>query len=227
MERPRRRPLARGRGTLTARRGRHPLVHAARQAGVADERVLAAIAAVPRADFVPPDRVADAERDVPVRIARGQVTTQPSLVARMVEALALSGADAVLEVGAALGYQTALLARLPGWVWAVERWPDLAAAARANLAHRRVANVDVVVADDTLGLPEAAPFDAVVVAAAFPAVPPPLVEQLAPDGRCVQPIGPGGSEEVVLFVRTGGGVERRRVISGAHFVKLYGRHGFR
>ena len=194
---------------------------------MADERVLAAIAAVPRAGFVPPAHVADADRDVPIPIARGQVTTQPSLVARMVEALALTGSERVLEVGAGLGYQTALLARLAGEVWALERWPELAAGARANLARHGVANAEVIVADGSLGWPAAGPLDAVVVAAAFPSVPPPLVEQLSEGGRLVQPIGPGGSEEVVLFVRTAEGLERRRVLTGAYFVKLHGRHGFR
>ena len=199
---------------------------AAARAGVRDERVLSAIAAVPRDRYVPSERADLADRDIPLPIPRGLVTTQPSLVARMVEALALRGGERVLEIGAGYGYQTALLARLAGRVWAVERWPDLAAAARANLARDAVANAEVVVGDGTLGLPEHAPYDGIVVAAAFPEVPPPLADQLAAGGRLVQPIGRGGRETVMLFVRTERGLERRATVSGAHFVRLVGRHAF-
>ena len=206
--------------------GEPPLVTAATRAGVRDERVLSAIAAVPRDRYVPSERADLADRDIPLPIPRGLVTTQPSLVARMVEALALRGGERVLEIGAGYGYQTALLARLAGRVWAVERWPDLAAAARANLARDEVANAEVVVGDGTLGLPAHAPYDGIVVAAAFPEVPPPLAEQLAPGGRLVQPIGRGGRETVMLFVHTPHGLERRATVSGAHFVRLVGRHAF-
>ena len=206
--------------------GEPPLVTAAARAGVRDERVLSAIAAVPRDRYVPSGRAHLADRDIPLPIPHGLVTTQPSLVARMVEALALDGGERVLEVGAGYGYQTALLAQLAGRVWAVERWPDLAAAARANLAGERVPNAEVVVGDGTLGLPEHAPYDGIIVAAAFPEVPPPLAEQLAPGGRLVQPIGRGGRERVMLFVQTPHGLERRATVSGAHFVRLVGRHAF-
>jgi protein-L-isoaspartate(D-aspartate) O-methyltransferase len=133
----------------------------------------------------------------------------------------------VLEVGAGLGYQAAVLARLAREVWSVERRPELAAAAAANLAAAGVENVHVVVGDGSVGLPEHAPYDAIVLAAAHPLVPPPLVRQLAPGGRLVQPIGPSGAEEVTLFRRGADGrLERVRVLIGASFVPLYGRHGF-
>ena len=193
---------------------------------VADARVLAAFRAVPRAAFVPSELVRAAYVDEPLPIPHRQVTTQPSLVARMVEALALGGRDRVLEVGSGYGFQTALLAYLADFVWSVERWADLAAAARENLARNGVENAEVVVGDGSEGLPGHAPFDAIVVSAAFPEVPPPLAAQLAPGGRLVQPIGSGGDEEVVLFERTDGGLERRRTITGARFVQLFGRHGF-
>jgi protein-L-isoaspartate(D-aspartate) O-methyltransferase len=202
------------------------LVRAALGAGVRDERVLGAIARVPRAGFVPAAHAGEADRDIPLPIPHGQVTTQPSLVAAMVEALALRGGERVLEVGAGYGWQTALLAHLAAHVDAVERWPDLAAAARDNLAAHGVANAEVAVGDGSLGLPERAPFDAIVVAAAFPRVPAPLAGQLGLGGRYVQPVGPGGREEVVRFVRTERGLERRGVVMHAHFVRLYGRHGF-
>jgi protein-L-isoaspartate(D-aspartate) O-methyltransferase len=207
--------------------GPHPLVHAARAVGVLDRRVLDAVAAVPRAAYVPVDRVAEANLDRPIPIGGGQVTTQPSLVAAMVEALALCGDERVLEVGAGFGYQTALLGRLAREVWALERRPELAAVARRNLAGRGVDNAHVVVRDGSQGLPDRAPFDAIIVAAAHPTVPPPLVTQLAVDGRLVQPIGPSGAEHVTLFRRDASGrLVRERSIIRAHFVALYGRYGF-
>jgi protein-L-isoaspartate(D-aspartate) O-methyltransferase len=200
------------------------LVEACRLGGVEDPRVLAAVAAVPRAGFVPPEHADRADVDVPVPIPHGQVTTQPSLVARMVEALTLSGSETVLEVGTGYGWQTAVLTRLAARVHSVERFPDLAETARANLAG--VENVDVVVGDGSEGLPEHAPYDAIVVSAAFPEVPAPLAEQLAEGGRLVQPIGSGGNDEVVLFERRGGELVPVRSVTLAYFVRLVGRHGF-
>jgi protein-L-isoaspartate(D-aspartate) O-methyltransferase len=202
------------------------LVTASRAAGVRDARLLEAIGAVPRADFVPTDLAAYAYRDTPLPIPHGQVTTQPSLVARMVEALELTPADLVLEIGTGFGWQTALLARLADQVWSVERWDDLARVAGANLERQGVENATVVVGDGSRGLPEHAPYDAILVAAAFPQVPAPLVEQLAERGQLVQPIGLGGADEVVLFEKQGGTLERKRLVTGAHFVRLYGEHGF-
>jgi protein-L-isoaspartate(D-aspartate) O-methyltransferase len=201
------------------------LVAAAREAGVRDERVLAAIAAVPRSEFVPAAYADRADVDAPVPIPHEQVTTQPSLVARMVEALALEGDERVLEIGTGYGWQTALLARLAWEVFSVERFPDLAETARVALAGRE--NVTVVVGDGSDGLPEHAPFDAILVAAAYPSVPDPLAEQLAEGGWLVQPIGPGGAEDVFLFEKRRGVLHRTRWITGAHFVRLHGRHGFR
>jgi protein-L-isoaspartate(D-aspartate) O-methyltransferase len=200
------------------------LVTASRAAGVQERRLLKAIEMVPRADFVPPDLAAYAYRDTPLPIPHEQVTTQPSLVARMVEALALSQSDRVLEIGTGFGWQTALLARLAGEVWSIERWEDIARTARTSL--QTIENAHVVVGDGTLGLPERAPYDAILVAAAFPTVPPPLAEQLANGGRLVQPIGSGGADEVILFEKRSGALERSRLVSGAHFVRLYGEHGF-
>jgi protein-L-isoaspartate(D-aspartate) O-methyltransferase len=145
----------------------------------------------------------------------------------MVEALGLKGTERVLEVGTGYGWQTALLARLAGQVVSIERFADLAAAARASLARLGIENADVVVGDGTDGLSDHAPFDAILVAAAFPTVPPPLVEQLAESGRLVQPIGPGGSDDVILFAKRGWELEKLRYVSGARFVPLRGRHGYR
>jgi protein-L-isoaspartate(D-aspartate) O-methyltransferase len=144
----------------------------------------------------------------------------------MIEALALSGTETVLEVGTGYGYQTALLASLARVVWSVELWPDMRAAAQASLRRTGVANANLVLGDGTRGLEDHAPFDAVIVAAAFPTVPLPLVEQLAEGGRLVQPIGPGGLEVVRLFEKHDGELVARRSVCGAHFVPLRGEHGY-
>jgi protein-L-isoaspartate(D-aspartate) O-methyltransferase len=202
------------------------LVAAARTFGVRDPRVIAAIRETPRAGFVPAALAARAYEDSPLPIGHGQVTTQPSLVAAMVEALDLGGDENVLEVGTGYGWQTALLACLAGTVWSVERFLDFAEEARANLARHGVANVTVVVGDGSAGLPEAGPFSAILVAAAFSRVPEPLAGQLEPGGRLVQPIGPGGNDQVVLFEQAAGGLVPRRTVTSAHFVRLVGAHGF-
>jgi protein-L-isoaspartate(D-aspartate) O-methyltransferase len=189
-----------------------------------DSRVLAAVGDVPRADFVPPELAPRAYVDEPLRIPHGQVTTQPSLVARMVEALGLGGDERVLEVGTGYGWQTALLARLAREVWSMERFPDVAETARGHLGD--APNVQVVTGDGSGGLPDHAPFDAIIVSAAFPRVPPPLADQLADEGRLVQPIGWGGAEDVAVFQKLGGELVRRHDVTPAHFVRLVGRHGF-
>ena len=195
-------------------------------AGVRDSRLLEAFRGVPRAGFVPPELVERAYLDRPLPIPHEQVTTQPSLSAKMIEALELTGSERVLEVGTGYGFQTALLSHLSGFVWSVERWPDVAETARENLARHGAGNVEVAAGDGTEGLPEHAPYDAILVSAAFPRVPPPLAEQLTSGGRLVQPVGPGGEEEAILFEKRGEDLVPRQNVTAAHFVRLYGAHGF-
>src|SRR5215211_438214 len=211
---------------LAAPRTPASLAAAARAAEVTDRRLLTAMAELPRAVFVPPRFARDAYVDEPVRITHRQVTTQPSLVAKMVEALRLEGDERVLEVGTGYGYQTALLSRLAREVWSVELWSDMTNMARESLAGQRITNAHLVVGDGTQGLPDRAPFGALIVSAAFPEVPEPLADQLIDGGRLVQPIGPGGHEDVVLFAKGKRGLRRLRSLTAARFVPLYGEHGY-
>jgi protein-L-isoaspartate(D-aspartate) O-methyltransferase len=201
------------------------LVRILRTGGIGDRRVLAAFRAVPRAGFVSPAAAGHAYLDVPIRIPHGQVTTQPSLIAAMVAALGLTGGERVLEVGTGLGFQTAILAMLARRVVSVERFADLAEQARANLAAAGLGRAMVVVGDGTLGVPEHAPYQAIVIAAASPRVPAPLVEQLAHGGRLVHPLGPGGHEQVTAFHKEADRLIADTQLTLAQFVPLVGAHG--
>jgi protein-L-isoaspartate(D-aspartate) O-methyltransferase len=178
----------------------------ARAAGVRDERVLAALSTVDRARFAPSDAGWRVGRDAPVPLPCDQTTSQPSLVALMVEALAIAPGARVLEVGTGFGFEAAVLAEVTGpsgEVWTVERWEPLAAEARVRL--EAYPWVHVVAGDGSDGLPAHAPYDGIVVAARCPDVPTALVAQLAPGGRLVAPVGPEGREHCLVLSRTAEG----------------------
>ena len=170
--------------------------------GIRDARVLDAMQRVPRERFIPPASRPQAYADRALPIACGQTISQPFMVAVMTEALALEGRERVLEIGTGSGYQTAVLAELAREVISIERWPDLADAARATLAALGYTNVSVVVGDGTLRDPAAAPFDRILVTAGAPRVPDTLQQQLALDGgRLVIPIGPPEQQWLTVVER--------------------------
>ncbi len=201
------------------------LVEQLQTKGIKDLAVLRAIATVPRHLFVPEAVRHRAYEDSALPIAEGQTISQPWVQARSLELLRLSGSEKVLEVGAGSGYQTALLAHLAGSVFAVERIPSLAYAAREALGQAGITNVTVLVGDGTLGWRSCAPFDAIVVAAASPAIPRPLVEQLAPGGRLVIPVGQGDTQVLTAAEKVGDELVTREVVD-VRFVPLIGQHGF-
>lgn len=212
---------------MTIRGSPESLVRILVDRGIHDKRLLDAFARVRRADFVPEEFTNEAYLDEPIGIGHAQVTTQPSLIASMVQALRLNGTEKVLEVGTGFGFQTAILSMMCRQVFSIERLADLAAAAESNLRKAGIGNATVVVGDGSLGLPDHAPFDAVIVSAAAPEVPQPLIDQLEDGGRLVQPIGPGGAETVTGFQKIQGNLVEKEVITGACFVPLFGAFGAR
>lgn len=202
-------------------------VHGAREAllrivsdEVTDERVIDAFRRIAREDFVPKGSEAEAYQDRPVALPRRQTTSQPSLIARMVEAAVMGRTRRILEVGTGYGFQTALLATLADEVVSVERHAELAEAARANLVSGGIDNAEVVVGDGWEGWPEKAPYDAIVVSAAADEAPRALMEQLAEGGRLVVPITRGRSDDVVVFLKAEDEIVMERVITPARFVPL-------
>jgi protein-L-isoaspartate(D-aspartate) O-methyltransferase len=171
-----------------------------RARGISDPPVLNAMLLVPREQFVPEPYRAQAYEDHPLPIGDGQTISQPYIVARMLESLELISTDKVLEVGTGTGYAAALLAELTAEVFSIERHPALAAAARQVLAALGYTNVQIVTGDGTLGFPAAAPFDAILVSAAAPDLPPALLAQLSDGGRMIIPVGTDDSQQL-QFVR--------------------------
>jgi protein-L-isoaspartate(D-aspartate) O-methyltransferase len=171
-----------------------------RARGISDPHVLEAMLRVPRHEFVPAPYQGQAYEDHPLPIGDGQTISQPYIVARMLESLQLTPTDKVLEVGTGSGYVTALLAQLAAQVFSIERHPALAERARNVLADLGYANVRVLTGDGTLGLPAKAPFDAILVSAAAPDLPPALLSQLSDSGRMIIPVGSPGSQQL-QFIR--------------------------
>jgi len=169
--------------------------------GVSDPRVLEAMRAVPRHRFLSVDERGSAYDDTPLPIGSHQTISQPYIVAYMTAALELQGEEKVLEIGTGSGYQTSILACLSRAVYSVERIPELANRARENLRELEIDNAEVIVGDGSVGLPDKAPFDAILVAAGTPILPDPLLEQLAPSGRLIAPVGGRGVQELELCTR--------------------------
>jgi protein-L-isoaspartate(D-aspartate) O-methyltransferase len=205
---------------------RSRLVETLQQKGIRDLAVLRAVGTVPRHLFVPESVRHRAYDDVALPIGGSQTISQPWVQARYLELAALTGRERVLEVGAGSGYQTALLALLADSVFAVERIASLAQSARAALEAAGIRNVTVLVGDGTLGWRPFAPYDAILVAAASPEIPAPLVEQLAPGGRMVIPLGDRASQTLTL-VRREGDQLHTSTVADVRFVPLLGEFGFR
>jgi len=199
--------------------------HQIRARGVSNERVLAAMREVPRHLFVPEDLRYAAYGDHPLPIGEEQTISQPYIVAVMTELLSPEPGDRILEIGTGSGYQAAVLGRIVREVWSVERIASVAAQARKNLEAVGAANVHVVVGDGTLGLPEHAPYDGIIVTAAAPSVPEPLFDQVADGGRLVAPVGSRHLQDLVCYTRRGGDFIVRSW-GGVAFVPLIGTYGW-
>jgi protein-L-isoaspartate(D-aspartate) O-methyltransferase len=199
--------------------------HQLRRRGISDERVLAAMAKVPRDLFVPPEARELAYEDGALPIGHGQTISQPYIVAVICSLLSLEGFESVLDVGTGSGYQAAVLAELVAEVTTIERVPELVDLARATLEEAGYSGVDVRLGDGSLGVPDKAPFAGIAIAAAAPSVPEHLYAQLAEGGRLVLPKGSRWGQDLVQVVKTGDGpVERRSV--PCRFVPLLGEEGF-
>jgi len=198
-----------------------------RRRGIRDERVLEAMATTPREQFVPgvPTSLAYDDRALP--IDAGQTISQPYMVARMTELLRVEPGDRVLEIGTGSGYQAAVLARLGAKVTTIERLPDLAESARAKLRELGIPEVDVRLGDGSIGEPEGAPWDGIVVTAAAPSIPDPLREQLAVGARLVIPVGPRYQQDLVVVERRGPNDWQEWSDGAVVFVPLVGEGGWR
>lgn len=196
-----------------------------RRRGITNEGVLSAMAAVPRHEFVPPIWTNQAHADEPLPIGHGQTISQPYIVAAMVASLALTGSENVLEIGTGCGYQAAVVSLLAREVHSIEILPELAQLAAERLQRLGYCNVLVHCGDGTLGRPEFSPYDAILIAAAAPAVPEPLLQQLAAGGRLIAPLGDEDKQELQLITKREGQLIVRQG-GPCRFVPLMGRHGW-
>ena len=198
-----------------------------RRRGLTDSRVLEAMARVPRHLFVAEEQAHEAYEDHPLPIGWDQTISQPYMVASMTEALCLSGTERVLELGTGSGYQTAVLAELSPWVLSIERIQALSEAAAKVLGGLDLpGRVELRVGDGTLGWPEEAPFDAILVTAGAPSLPQPLLDQLAPGGRLVIPVGARHLQRVEIHRRLADGSSTVEQSTPCRFVDLVGQHGW-
>lgn len=197
------------------------------RSGVRNRRVLSAIASVPREEFVRESSLHQAWENRALPIDEGQTISQPLIVGLMSQALELSGTERVLEIGTGSGYQAAVLAELAAEVVSIERYPALAEVARERLARLGYENVKVVIGDGTLGWPELAPYQGIIVTAAAPHLPRPLEEQLSqkPGSRVVIPIGRADEQQLIIYERTGTGL-REIDLGPVRFVPLIGKEGW-
>ena len=193
--------------------------------GIRDERVLAAMGKVPRERFVAPEYAREAYADSPLPIGEGQTVSQPYMVAAMVEALEVHPSDRLLEVGTGTGYEAAVLAELAAEVWTIERHAELADKASETLEELGYGNVHVICGDGSLGLPEQAPFDKIVVAAGAPQAPPSLIAQLAEGGVVVVPVGNRVDQQLQVARKVGGQMVTTRHVQCC-FVPLVGAEGW-
>jgi protein-L-isoaspartate(D-aspartate) O-methyltransferase len=196
-----------------------------RARGIHSPRVLEAMTAVPRHDFVPRESAASAYSDEPLPIGGGQTISQPFIVAAMADAVLLNGSERVLEIGGGSGYQAAVLSLLAQEVIVVELQPELARACRERLIRLGYANVRVEQGDGSLGWPACAPYHGILVSAAAPAIPSPLVAQLAEGGRLVIPVGSPEQQDLLRVVKREGGIKQEALFA-CRFVPLLGRHGW-
>jgi protein-L-isoaspartate(D-aspartate) O-methyltransferase len=193
--------------------------------GVRNPRVLAAMREVPRHLFIPPPYDRSAYEDSPLPIGNGQTISQPYIVALMTELLKPEPNDIVLEIGTGCGYQSAVLANLVKKVTSIERIPAVADLARSNLTALGFSNIEIITTDGTLGYPENAPYNGIIITAATPSVPKPLLEQLAENGRLVAPVGGREVQELVVLSNHKG-IISQELHGGVRFVPLIGEHGW-
>jgi len=196
-----------------------------RQRGIRDERVLNAMARVPRHLFVSSEKQSRAYEDQPLEIESGQTVSQPYIVAAMLQALELKESDRVLEIGTGSGYLTAILAELAAQVFTVERQVLLHQRAKERVEQLGYRNVVFTLGDGSQGFPEHAPYDAMIVSAAAPRIPQALRDQLADPGRLIIPVGSEDTQQLLL-ARKNQGMERVEVLDGCRFVPLIGSQGF-
>jgi protein-L-isoaspartate(D-aspartate) O-methyltransferase len=207
------------------RASRRRLVETLRERGIRDLAVLRAVEATPRHLFVPTGVRHRAYEDSALPIGNGQTISQPSIHARYLELLKLTGHERVLEVGTGSGYQTVLLAHLAAQVFSIERIPALLNGARDAITRAGVRNVSLLLGDGTLGWREYSPYDAILVSAAAPSVPQPLLDQLAEKGRLLIPLGGQDVQTLAVITKRDGTVHREDVLP-VRFVPLLGTHGW-